>query len=82
METALLAAAVLVAGLACPAMMWWQRRRGREAACCMPRDSDAEGGTELAELRRRHDALSMRLAELRGEPQPLTPGAPGGRPDG
>lgn len=82
METALLAAAVLVAGLACPAMMWWQRRRGRQAACCMRRDTGAEETTELAELRRQRDVLSTRLAKLRGEPQPLTSGVPGTSPDG
>jgi hypothetical protein len=82
METALLVAAVLVAGLACPAMMWWQRRRGRRAACCVPGDAGAEDATELAALRRQHDVLSTRVAELRGEPQPLTSGAPGTSPDG
>lgn len=82
METALLVAAVLLAGLACPAMMWWQRRRGRQAACCMPRDTSAEDATKLAELRRKHDVLSARLAELRGERQPLSPGAPGRSLDG
>ncbi|MQA74319.1 MAG: hypothetical protein GEU88_08290 [Solirubrobacterales bacterium] len=53
---------VLVAGLACPAIMWWQRRRGRDAACCLPARGDA--GDEFAELRRANAALSARLAEL------------------
>lgn len=74
METALLVAAVLVAGLACPAMMWWQRRRGREAACCPPGAPADERGAELDELRGQIRALSARLAELRTEPRPR-PGA-------
>ena len=68
METALLIAAVLVAGLACPAMMWWQRRRGREAACCMPAERGGGETGEVAELRSENEGLSTRLAELRGEP--------------
>lgn len=78
METALLVAAVLVAGLACPAIMWWQRRRGRQAACCVPGDAGPAGATELAELRRQRDVLSTRLAELRGEPRPVPRTSPDG----
>ena len=71
METALLVAAILVAGLACPAVMWWQRRRGREAACCLPQSTD-EKAAGLAKLRGRNLVLSARLAELRGETPALT----------
>ncbi len=66
METALLIAAILVAGFACPAMMWWQRRRGRQAPCCAPASTDRD--TELEELRQSQAALSARLAELHNEP--------------
>lgn len=68
METAFLIAAVLVAGFACPAMMWWQRRRGRQAACCPPAGTDRD--TELEELRQDQAALSVRLRELQNEPGP------------
>lgn len=68
METALLIAVVLVAGLACPAMMWWQRRRGGEAACCVPAERGRGEPAEAAELRGKNERLSARLAELRGEP--------------
>lgn len=68
METALLVAAVLIAGLACPAMMWWQRRRGQDAACCLPVEGRGKDAAELDGLREKNDALSARLAELRGEP--------------
>jgi hypothetical protein len=63
MELALLVAAVLVAGLACPAMMWWQRRRGREAACCAPA-SVRDERSELEALRERQRELAARIAEL------------------
>lgn len=82
METALLVAAVLVAGLACPVMMWWQRRRGRQAACCPPMSASGERGDELDELRSDNEALSARLAELGAEPRPASPGAPSGHRDG
>lgn len=66
MEPALLIAAVLVAGLACPAMMWWQRRRGREAACCAPAPAGRERG-ELEALRERQRELAARIAALDAE---------------
>ena len=68
METALLVAAVLVAGFACPAMMWWQRRRGRDAASCMPAAQRSSEATEAGDLRSKNEGLSAGLAELRGEP--------------
>ena len=82
METALLVAAILIAGLACPAVMWWQRRRGREAACCLPRSTDEKAAAELAELRGRNLVLSARLAELRGETPALTRSGSDGARDG
>jgi len=69
METALLIGAVLIATLACPAMMWWQRFRGREAACCTPTDAAADGPSEVEQLRRRNESLSARLAELGADPR-------------
>ena len=65
METAFLIAAVLVAGFACPAVMWWQRRRGRQAPCCAPASTERE--MELEQLRQSQAALSARLAELQSE---------------
>jgi hypothetical protein len=68
METALLAAAIVAAGLACPAMMWWQRRRGRAAACATPLEKEpSETVEDLEELHRRHAVLAARIAELRCE---------------
>ncbi|MGH2954954.1 MAG: hypothetical protein ACRDK9_13250 [Solirubrobacterales bacterium] len=72
MEVALLVAAVLVAGLACPAMMWWQRRRGREAACCAPAPRGRESG-ELEALRERQRELAARLAALDGDAEDRVP---------
>lgn len=66
MEAAFLIAAVLVAGLTCPAMMWWQRHRGRQAQRCAPASTDRD--TELDELRQGQAVLSARLAELQNEP--------------
>lgn len=63
MELALLLIAVLVAGLACPAMMWWQRRQGREAACCVPYSAQPER-SEAQALRARQDRLAARIAAL------------------
>lgn len=68
MEIALLIAAVLLAGLACPAMMWWQRRRGEDAACCLPAEAREKRAVELDRLREQNEALSARVAELGGEP--------------
>lgn len=34
MSTALLIIAIVLAALACPAMMWLSQRRGRASACC------------------------------------------------
>lgn len=82
METAILVAAILVAGLACPAVMWWQRRRGREAACCLPTSTDEKAAAELAELRERNLVLAARLAELRGETPALNRSGSDGARDG
>jgi Flp pilus assembly protein TadB len=60
----LLVAAVLAAGLACPAMMWWQHRRGRSAPCCSPRRPEA---ASLEALRKRQAAVCARIAELEDE---------------
>lgn len=67
METTVLIAAVLIAGLSCPAMMWWQRRRGREGGCHPPTAERSDGAAELRELERSQVMLSTRLAELRGD---------------
>jgi hypothetical protein len=64
MPDLLLVAAVLVAGLACPALMWWQHRRGRAVPCCPPRRS---GTASLEALHERQAAVSERIAELEGE---------------
>lgn len=63
MSTALLIGAVLVAALACPAMMWWQSRRG-STSCCGPRGGQQSASGELELLRRRHERLGVRIAEL------------------
>lgn len=65
MEIAILVAAVLIAGLACPAVMWWQRRRGREAPCCPSAVSREDRTAELQELRRSQAKLSTRLDRAR-----------------
>jgi hypothetical protein len=62
-EPLLLIGAILVAGLACPAIMWWQRRRGREAACCASVTGGGEGG-EVEALRERQARLAERIAAL------------------
>ncbi|MDQ3592482.1 MAG: hypothetical protein M3386_06235 [Actinomycetota bacterium] len=64
MSTAL-AAAVLVAALACPVHMWWRHRRGADP-CCLP----AGGTPELDDLRARQRALLSRLEELSAEAAP------------
>ena len=68
METALFILAIAAAGLFCPAMMWWQRRRGKDAACCMPTARDGAAATtpaaDVDELRREHERLMARIAEL------------------
>lgn len=61
MPDLLLAAAVLAAGLACPAVMWWQHRRGRAAPCCLSRASEA---ATLEALWKRQETVSLRIAEL------------------
>lgn len=83
MATVLLVAAILAAGLACPAMMWWQRRRGRQVTCCIaPEGVGSEGGAGLEELGRRQEALSARLADLHGQPGRVDRGAAGQSSDG
>ncbi len=77
MSTALLIGSVLVAALACPAMMWWQSRRGGSSSCARRGPEQATSG-KLEELRRRHDRLEARVAELaRG--REVTAPAAGGR---
>lgn len=63
MTEALLVAAVLAAGLACPVMMWIQSRRGRSAPCCPPHRESVAPAT-LEELRARHARIAQELAEL------------------
>jgi len=52
---------VLAAGLACPVHMWWSHRRGRANACGPAGDDPQQ---DLATLRRRHQDVSARIAEL------------------
>lgn len=63
MEIAILISAVLLAGLACPAMMWWRYRRGQESACYVSgrRDGDDSG---VEALRERQLELAERIAAL------------------
>lgn len=63
MSTALLIGAVLVAVLACPAIMWWQSRRGA-ASCCAP-GPRGKDSSELAELRLRHEQIGARIAAMK-----------------
>lgn len=71
MESALFVGAVVVAGLACPAMMWWNGRRGREA-CCVP-DRGRDTSPSVEELHRRRDELTAAIAEQ-------SEGSPAARP--
>jgi hypothetical protein len=72
METALLVAAILIAGLACPAVMLWQRRRGRAAACCAPPGEEpSQRAEEQRDLRRGHAALSAPHRRAAREALPL-----------
>lgn len=73
MSTALLIGSVLVAALACPAMMWWQSRRGGSSSCARRGPEQATSG-KLEELRRRHDRLEARVAELDRRPRGHRPG--------
>lgn len=63
MSTGLLIGVVLVAALACPAMMWFQERRGKRAACCPPRRNE-EGPQDLDALKAEHARLTAQLAEF------------------
>lgn len=67
--TALLIAVVLVAALACPAMMWWSERRGRSAQCCPSRRSSEERPASLEELRAEQQRLDALIAnaEIRNQ---------------
>ncbi|MGH8985843.1 MAG: hypothetical protein ACRDY6_18475 [Acidimicrobiia bacterium] len=67
--TALLIGVVLVAALACPAMMWFQARRGKSAPCCPPTRDDDRGPADLDRLRAEHERLNARLAELESRPE-------------
>jgi hypothetical protein len=51
MTTALLVAAVTLAALACPAMMWWNARRGRRSPRCPPQRSRENHDLTLEDLR-------------------------------
>ena len=72
METAVLIAAILIAGFSCPAMMWWQCRRGRESACCASLGDRNDDAAELEELQRSQAVLLARLAELQGDERTTT----------
>lgn len=63
MATGLLVALVLLAVLACPAMMWFGARRGRAPACAAPgvgRSPDVE----LEQLRRRQRELAAAIRQV------------------
>lgn len=69
MSTALLIGLVVIAALACPAMMWWQRRRGNEVACCLPAKQErGEPAGRLDELRSQHARIGARIAAMEGAP--------------
>lgn len=72
MEPLLLITAILIAGLACPTMMWWQRRRGREGDCCAPTGYER---SEVEALRERQQELAVRIAELDDGDRATAPGA-------
>lgn len=78
LSTALLILLVLVAALACPAMMWFQERRGKRAPCCPPRgNEDAERPQDLDALKAEHARLSAELAYLESRSgDAATPGVP------
>lgn len=65
MTGGLLVAAVLIAAVACPAMMWLRARRGGPASCCAP----AKPGT-LDELRRRRAELDAAISRRDGAHTP------------
>lgn len=67
MSTALVVGAVLLVALACPAMMWWRSRHGG-STCCAPAAPEQPRTGDLAELRRRHERVAARIAELEEEP--------------
>lgn len=68
--TVLLIALVLVAALACPAMMWFQGRRGKTAPCCPSRrDREDERTDDLDGLRVEHARVTAQLAELDSRPR-------------
>jgi hypothetical protein len=68
MTNVLLLVAVLVAGLACPAMMWFNHKRGRKSPCCPP---SRNAGTELDRLKAERAAVEDQLAALQGTDRPL-----------
>lgn len=69
MSTALLIGVVLVAVLACPAMMWFQGRRGKTAPCCPPgRDEQLATPGDLDALRAEHARIGAELARLEAPP--------------
>lgn len=78
MGTVALVAAVILAGLVCPAMMWWQHRRGRDATCCPPVGRGQDHLEELKELQREHADLSSRVASLHHQtvPSSIAPSGP------
>lgn len=63
MTTALLVAAVALAALACPAMMWWNARRGHSSPCCPPRRSQHPSPPTVEDLRAEHRRLEAMIAD-------------------
>ncbi|HEV2753473.1 MAG TPA: hypothetical protein VGV36_06520 [Solirubrobacteraceae bacterium] len=73
MTTALLAVGVVLAALACPAMMWWNARRGRHSPCCrLPPARDAADVT-LEELREEHQRLEAMIADAEAHQRSTSP---------
>jgi len=69
MLTGLLIAALVVAGLACPLMMWLGRR-GIGPGCALMPCAPGRDEETLQSLRARHEELSRRLEAL--EPEDAT----------
>lgn len=67
MTTALLVAVVVLAALACPAMMWWNARRGRRSHCCPPLGSQDKPDLTLEDLREEQQRLQARIADAEAE---------------